>query len=99
MRDDKPYFKLRQQMFAFGIKAPELAECIGRKERYVQERLSGRDSFTVEEAYSIMEYLEIDPIRMTEFFPRSGKTMYNIRDYVDDIKAAVIRDIKKEIRL
>lgn len=72
MRNDKPYFKLRQQLFALGLTQEELCREIGRGEQYVSFRMSGKKPFTVDDAYKILELLEIPDYRFTEFFPKGG---------------------------
>lgn len=75
MRNDKPYFKLRQQLFALGLTQEELCREIGRGEQYVSFRMSGKKPFTVDDAYKILELLEIPDSRFTEFFPKGGRAV------------------------
>lgn len=74
MRNDKPYFKLRQQLFALGMTQEELCREIGKGQQYMSYRLNGKKSFTVDEAYMILDLLEIPQDRLTEFFPKGGRT-------------------------
>lgn len=74
MRNDKPYFKLRQQLFALGMTQEELCREIGKGQQYMSHRLTGKKPFTVDEAYKILEILDIPDSRLTEFFPKGGRT-------------------------
>ena len=74
MRNDKPYFKLRQQLFALGMTQEELGREIGKGQQYMSYRLTGKKPFTVDEAYKILEILDIPDSRLTEFFPKGGRT-------------------------
>lgn len=74
MRNDKPYFKLRQQLFALGMTQEELCREIGKGQQYMSYRLNGKKSFTVDEAYMILDLLDVPEDQLTEFFPKGGRT-------------------------
>lgn len=73
MRNDKPYFKLRQQLFALGMTQEELCREIGKGQQYMSYRMNGKKSFTVDEAYVILDILGVPKDRFTEFFPKRGR--------------------------
>lgn len=72
MRDDKPFFRVRQQMFALGISQEDIAAEIGRSSSYVSMRMCGKAQFDLADIYGIMDVLQIAPENMAEFFPRNG---------------------------
>ena len=72
MKDDKPFFRVRQQMFALGVSQEDIAEEIGRSLSYVSSRMCGKAQFDLADIYGIMDVLQIAPENMAEFFPRNG---------------------------
>ena len=74
MRNDNPYFKLRQQLFSLGMTQEELCREIGKGQQYMSYRMNGKKSFTVDEAYVILDLLDVPKDRFTESFPKGGRT-------------------------
>ena len=72
MRDDKLFFRVRQQMYALRINQGDIAEAIGKSPSYVSVRMCGKAQFDLADIYSIMDVLQIAPENMAEFFPRDG---------------------------
>ena len=61
MREDKPYYELRKEMYAKGVTQQDIAEELGRGDTYVSSRFSGKGQhgFTIEDAYTILDMLEL----------------------------------------
>lgn len=72
MRDDKRFFRVRQQMYALRVNQDDIAEAIGRSPSYVSDRMRGKAQFNLADIYGIMDVLQIAPENMSEFFPRDG---------------------------
>lgn len=72
MRDDKRFFRVRQQMYALRVNQDDIAEAIGRSPSYVSDRMRGKAQFNLSDIYGIMDVLQIAPENMAEFFPRDG---------------------------
>lgn len=62
MRNDKPYYKLREKMYLFEVTQEELGKIIGS--------LSEKSSFEVEEAYQILSFFDIPDEEFSLYFPR-----------------------------
>lgn len=60
------------KIFQEQITREDIAKWIGRKRGYVQLRLSGKEPFTVWEAYIICEKLRIPLTDLYLFFPWNG---------------------------
>lgn len=71
MREDKPYYELRKEMYAKGVTQQDIAEELGRGDTYVCSRFSGKGQhgFTIEDAYTILEMLELPAKDLPKFFP------------------------------
>lgn len=46
MRDDKLFFRVRQQMYALRVNQEDIAQAIGRSSSYVSMRCAGKHSST-----------------------------------------------------
>ena len=71
MRDDKPYYELRKEMYAKGVTHHEIAAELKKSTGYVSERMTAKNGnpFTISDAYSIMEMLELPVEQMHKYFP------------------------------
>ena len=69
----KPFYKLRFALGEMDITQQELGKLIGRSQAYVGRRLAGTASWTIEDAYRILDAIGVDESRLGEFFPRIGK--------------------------
>lgn len=71
MREDKPYYELRKEMYAKGVTQQDIAEELGRGDTYVSTRFSGKGQhgFTIEDAYTILDMLELPGKDLPKFFP------------------------------
>lgn len=72
MRDDKPFYRLRKEMYGLDINQEDIAQAIGRSPSYVSVRMCGKAQFNLADIYGIMDVLQIAPENMAEFFPRNG---------------------------
>ena len=72
MRDDKPFYRLRKEMYGLDVRQEDIAEAIGRSPSYVSVRMRGKAEFNLSDIYRIMDVLGIAPEYMAEFFPRNG---------------------------
>lgn len=72
MRDDKPFYRLRKEMYGLDINQEDIAQAIGKSPSYVSVRMCGKAQFDLADIYSIMDVLQIAPENMAEFFPRNG---------------------------
>ncbi len=71
----KPYAKLRGRMAELGVTGETLANYIGRSKTYVSNRMtrgSRSYSWTVDEVYKILDFLEIPQSEIFTYFPPNG---------------------------
>lgn len=66
---ERPYSALRGALIANGITVERLAIRLGVGRTYMTERMTGRRSFTTEEAYQILKFIKEPPEAITAFFP------------------------------
>jgi predicted transcriptional regulator len=64
-----PYKKLETRIFQSGIEKRELAERIGISYVSLYKRLKGETKWSLEEAYLVMQALEIPMDQLTVMFP------------------------------
>ena len=64
-----PYKKLETRIFQSGIEKRELAEQIGISYVSLYKRLKGEIKWSLEEAYLIMQALELPMDQLTVMFP------------------------------
>lgn len=69
----KPFYKLRFDLGEADVRQEDLAKALGRSVGYVNRRLAGTASWTLEDAYMILDFLGKPDSRLTEYFPRTGK--------------------------
>lgn len=67
------YANLRGVLAKKGIRLYELADEIGKSPVTVSNKLMNRTPITLEEAYRILELLEIPSSEIYEFFPPGGE--------------------------
>ena len=71
----RPYWLLRGKMFEKDVKGYDIANLLGCGNGYVSERLTGKRSFTIEEAYKILDYLDLPAEDIFTYFPpNKGET-------------------------
>ena len=71
----KPFYKLRFRLGEADITQCILADRIGRSQGYVGRRLAGTASWTLEDAYNILDMLELPDEALGEYFPRKEKKL------------------------
>lgn len=71
----KPYYKLRFELGEKEIKQEDLAKMIGHSQGYVSRRLAGTDSWTLDDAYKILDILGLPDEALGEYFPRKEKKL------------------------
>ena len=64
-----PYKKLETRIFQSGIEKRELAERIGISYVSLYKRLKGEIKWSLEEAYLVMQVLELPMDQLTVMFP------------------------------
>ena len=69
----KPFYKLRFRLGEADITQCILADRIGRSQGYVARRLAGTASWTLEDAYRILDMLGLPDEVLGEYFPRKDK--------------------------
>lgn len=69
----KPFYKLRFALGERDVTQRELGKKIGRSQAYVGRRLAGTASWTLEDAYRILDVIGEDDSRLGEYFPRATK--------------------------
>lgn len=71
----KPYAKLRGRMAELDVTGETLANYIGRSTTYVSNRMSRNSrgySWTVDEVYKILNFLEVPQSEIFTYFPPNG---------------------------
>lgn len=61
--------RLETELFANRYTEADVAAVIGRSVPYISDRFNGRKSFTVSEAYKLLELLGREPEEIFGFFP------------------------------
>lgn len=65
------YKRLRITLGVNDIDQQTLAKLLGRSTYYIHTRVTGKGSWTLQEAYKICDLLKISIAEMTEYFPVS----------------------------
>lgn len=68
----KKYKKLRAVLAALDMTLSDLGEVIGRSESYIARRMSGELEWGVDEAYLILDKLELPADELAVYFPAAG---------------------------
>ena len=74
----KPFYKLRFDLGEAEIRQEDLAKALGRSIGYVNRRLAGTASWTLEDAYQILDIIGKPETALTEYFPRIKKNKLHI---------------------
>lgn len=67
----KPYMALRVLMTIMDWDQVEVGKIIGRSNRYVQDRLSGKYTWSVEDGYKILKAANKPDSDFQKYFPRN----------------------------
>ncbi len=68
----KPFSKLRGRMAEMDIHNYALAEFLGVSTAYLSTRMTHRYSWTIDEVYKIMDFLQIPLEEIFIYFPKGG---------------------------
>lgn len=68
----KPYAKLRGKMAEMEVTGEALANFLNRSAAYVSSRLSKNISWSIDEVYKILDFLEIPMEEIFTYFPPNG---------------------------
>ncbi|MCM1330021.1 MAG: DUF739 family protein [Ruminococcus sp.] len=68
----KPYAKLRGRMAEMEVTGEDLANHIERSKTYVSNRLTHSYSWSIDEVYKILDFLEIPESEIFTYFPPNG---------------------------
>lgn len=68
----KPYAKLRGKMAEMEVTGEALANFLNRSTAYVSIRLSKNISWSIDEVYKILDFLEIPMEEIFTYFPPNG---------------------------
>ncbi len=66
------YAALRGEFKRRGILQADIAAKIGRKEAYVCHRMTGKEPWSQEDQYTIMDWLQLPYDQMYYYFPKGG---------------------------
>lgn len=87
MTEDKIYYELRKEMYAQHIRQEDIADRIGKCNSYVSERLSGLRDWTIADAWTIMEMMDIPVEKFHVFFPDYRKQVKMEKKYRNNLKS------------
>lgn len=65
------YTEIRKLMYGYEIDQTYLGEKIGRSQRYVSDRLTGKRPWDTNDVYAIMRLFDINPSEFPLYFPES----------------------------
>lgn len=79
----KRFLKLRGRIEEWGVDQRWLGMKLGKSVSYVNLRMVGKKSWTMEEAYQICDILCIPPENILEYFPRDGVSRTAVLELLD----------------
>lgn len=65
----KPFLELRKRMMEYDCKNQDIGEAIGMSPSAVSNRLNAQKSFSIDDAYTICELLNIPTEDLPKYFP------------------------------
>lgn len=68
----KLYPELRKELFAADIDQKQIAEALGKSIYYVNRRMVGVYSWSIEEAYTLLRMIGKEPEEIFYYFPPGG---------------------------
>lgn len=68
----KYYRKLKTRMFEKEVDQAYIAQKLGRSKPYIGDRLKGKQPFSMDDVYTIIEILEIPQEEALTYFPKGG---------------------------
>lgn len=72
LRKLKKYAALQGLMYINGIRQSDLGEYLKKSASWVTNRLAGDACFTVDEAYSILDFFKLPHSDIIKYFPPGG---------------------------
>lgn len=70
----RKYYKLRAHLADYDLIFQDVATKLGKSLGYVSQRFMGQRSWEIDDCYTILDWLQIDRARITEYFPKGGVT-------------------------
>ena len=67
------YTEIRKLMYGYEIDQTCLGEQIGRSQKYVSDRLTGKRPWDTNDVYAIMQLFDINPSEFPLYFPQAGQ--------------------------
>ena len=64
--------ELRAAFFLRGITQDVIAEKLGKSRPYISHRLTGRDCFTIDEGYALLDMIEAPHSELPAYLPCRG---------------------------
>ncbi len=75
----KPFYKLRFALGEADINQMYLSKMLDRSTGYISARMTGKESWTIEDAYKILKILGEPVESLTEYFPPKEKEQKTIK--------------------
>jgi len=86
------YKKLRRALRAEGYIQEDVADIISRSQTYVSNRFRGVKSWEIEDAFKILDAINVEPKDMPKYFPRGGITVEEERPKVRRFRLVAERE-------
>ncbi len=67
------YTEIRKLMYGYQIDQTYLGEKIGRSQKYISDRLTGKRAWDTNDVYAIMRLFDISPSEFPLYFPHAGQ--------------------------
>lgn len=67
----KPFSKLRHALDDADVSRADLAARLGKSRSYVDERMRGERAFSIHDAYTIIEVLDVPVAELASYFPKA----------------------------
>ena len=91
------YKRLRGKMREEGITGNDLARWMGMTPNSISARMTGRVSWSLQDAYQILDYLSIPREELYDYFPPDGKDTELTDRMSPAFEAAVRREVNARI--
>ena len=83
----KRFLKLRGRLEEWGVDQRWVGHKLGKSTSYVCQRMVGKKSWTMEEAYKLCDILQIPPENILDYFPRDGVSRTAVMEILDQAQA------------
>lgn len=91
------YERLRKKMREEGFTGNDLARWMGMNPNSISARMTGRVSWSLSEAYQILDYLNVPCEELYDYFPPGGKDAELTGRMSPAFEAAVRREVNARI--